>query len=94
MEQRSNTACSPSSVRTGGPAIDLTSLDVIVSLIAGTTTKKGLKVQAKVDDRKYPAGTKVSDADMAEIGLLRDDFHSEWNYEIRPRETSLISPLA
>ena len=69
----------------------LTSLEVIVSLIAGTTTKKGLKVQAKVDDRKYPAGTKVSDADMAEISLLRDDFHGEWNYEIHPQDETLIS---
>lgn len=69
----------------------LTSLEVIVSLIAGTTTKKGLKVQAEVDDRKYPAGAKVSDADMAEISLLRDDFHGEWNYEIRPRDEPVIS---
>ena len=36
-------------------------------------------------------GTKVSDADLAEISLLRDDFHGEWNYEIRPRDETVIS---
>ena len=63
----------------------LTSLKVIVSLIAGTTTQKGLKVHAEIDDRKYPAGIKVADAEMAQIRLRRDDFHGDWNYEILPR---------
>ena len=62
----------------------LTSLKVIVSLIAGTTTRKGLRVHAEIDDRPYPAGIKVADAEMAQIRLSRDDFHGEWNYEIMP----------
>jgi predicted transcriptional regulator len=64
----------------------LTSLKVIVSLIAGTTTRKGLKVHAEIDDRLYPAGIKVPDAEMAQINLRRDEFHGEWNYEILPRK--------
>ena len=64
----------------------LTSLKVIVSLIAGTTTKKGLKVHAEINDRTYPAGIKVGDAEMARINLQRDGFHGEWNYEILPRK--------
>lgn len=64
----------------------LTSLKVIVSLIAGTTTKKGLKVHAEINDRTYPAGIKVGDAEMAQINLQRDGFHGEWNYEILPRK--------
>ncbi len=63
----------------------LTSLKVIVSLIAGTTTRKGLKVHAEIDDRLYPAGIKVPDAEMERINLRRDDFHGDWNYEILPR---------
>ena len=63
----------------------LTSLKVIVSLIAGTTTRKGLKVHAEIDDRSYPAGIKVPDEEMAQINLRRDEFHGEWNYEILPR---------
>jgi hypothetical protein len=69
----------------------LTSLKVIVSLIAATTTKKGLKVHAEIDDRKYPQGLKIADKEMAQINLHRDSFHGEWNYEIRPRHETVIS---
>ncbi|MGA2594345.1 MAG: ISAzo13 family transposase [Bryobacteraceae bacterium] len=69
----------------------LTSLKVVVSLIAGTTTKKGLKVHAEIDDRQYPAGTKVADEEMAQIRLQRDAFHGDWNYEILPRHGNVIS---
>jgi DNA-binding phage protein len=69
----------------------LTSLKVIVNLIAGTTTKKGLKVQAEIDGQSYPAGIKVPDSEMAEIKLQREAFHGEWNYEILPRSDTLIS---
>jgi transposase len=68
----------------------LTSLKVIVSLIAGTTTRKGLKVHAEIDDRHYPAGIKVADEEMAQIHLRRDAFHGEWNYEIMPRAGIVI----
>ena len=64
----------------------LTSLKVIVNLIAGTTTKKGLKVHAEIDDRNYPAGVKVPDSEMAKIKLRREVFHGEWNYEITQRK--------
>jgi hypothetical protein len=63
----------------------LTSLKVIVSLIAGTTTRKGLKVHAQIDHRSYPAGIKVPDSEMAHLNLQRDAFHGESNYEILPR---------
>ncbi len=65
----------------------LTSLGVIVSLIAGTTTTKGLQVHAELDTRAYPTGVKVSDKEMARLHLRRDEFHGEWNYEILPRKT-------
>jgi hypothetical protein len=63
----------------------LTSLDVIVRLIGATTTDKGLTVKAAVDRRKYPAGIKVTDAELADVNLRLDAFHGEWNYRIRPR---------
>ena len=69
----------------------LTSLKVIVSLIAGTTTRKGLKVHAEIDDSLYPAGIKVTDKEIAQIRLRRDDFHGEWNYDISPRSGTVIS---
>ena len=63
----------------------LTSLEVIVSLIAAPTTRQGLKVQSEPDRGSYPAGIKVRDTDMAQINLRRDKFHGDWNYEIVPQ---------
>ena len=62
----------------------LESLEVIVQLIANTTTKKGLKVNAKADKTIYKKGIKVSDKELSEIKLERDDFRGEWNYTINP----------
>jgi len=63
----------------------LVSHEVIVSLIASTTTEKGLTVQAKLDPATYPTGRQVSDQEIAEIDLRLDSFHGEWNYTIYPR---------
>lgn len=63
----------------------LVSHEVIVNLIASTTTEKGLTVRAKLDRASYPAGRKVSDQEIAELYLRRDSFHGEWNYTIHPR---------
>ena len=65
----------------------LTSYAVILSLIAATTTATGLTVESYLDTNRYPAGRKVSDAEMAMIQLQRDAFHGEWNYTIAPRAT-------
>ena len=62
----------------------LISFEVIVNLIAATTTAKGLKVHAELDDRSYPAGTQIDDKELADVRLKRDRFHGEWNYEIQP----------
>ena len=48
---------------------------VIVDLIAATSTKSGLKVRAQVDSNLYPAGIKVSKLQFAAISLERDEFH-------------------
>ena len=62
----------------------LISHQVIVNLIAATTTRTGLRIHAELDARKYPKGVKVSDRDMAAIRIERDKFHGEWNYTILP----------
>jgi hypothetical protein len=59
--------------------------ETIVRLIAGTTTAKGLAVSCRLDRRKYPAGRKVTDAEMKLLRITRQAFHGEWNYVIRPR---------
>ena len=58
---------------------------VIVNLIAATTTKKGLTVRAEIDPNIYPTGRKVTDAEMAQLHITRDEFHGEWNYTLHPR---------
>ena len=63
----------------------LVSHQVIVNLIAATTTKTGLRVRAEIDPGKYPKGVKISDKQVATIRLERDPFHGEWNYTILPR---------
>jgi hypothetical protein len=62
----------------------LVSHQVIVNLIAATTTKTGLRVRAEIDPRKYPKGVKVSDQEVASIRIERDKFHGDWNYTILP----------
>jgi len=69
----------------------LTSFKVIVSLIAATTTRKGLKVRAQVDEKSYTSGVKVTDDEMSSINIQRDEFHGNWNYEIAPSIGKLIS---
>jgi len=63
----------------------LVSHEVIVNLIAATTTRTGLRVQSKLDTAKYPKGIKVGKQDFAAIQLRPDTFHREWNYSIMPR---------
>jgi len=58
---------------------------VIVDLIAATSTRAGLEVRAQIDPNLYPAGLKVSDQQVAALQVERDPFHGEWNYKISPR---------
>ena len=63
----------------------LVSHEVIVNLIAATTTRTGLRVQSQLDTGKYPKGVKVGKQEFAAIHLRPDSFHGEWNYAIMPR---------
>ena len=56
----------------------------IVNLIGNTTTNKGLEIQAKLDEKIYKTGIKVSSEEMKQINLEKDIFHGEWNYVIKP----------
>ena len=63
----------------------LTSYEVIVHLIANTTTTTGLKVYAALDDRFYQLKRRITDKEMKELRVEPDEFHGEWNYTIKPR---------
>ena len=62
----------------------LRSYRTIVQLIAATKTDAGLKVRAELDEKKYPKGIKVSNAQLAAVNLSRHEFHGDWNYTISP----------
>ena len=62
----------------------LVSHDLIVKLIGSTTTTTGLKVRAALDTGRYESGIKVSDNDLSQVRIKREDFHGEWNYSIFP----------
>jgi hypothetical protein len=65
----------------------LVSYQAIVELIAATQTRGGLSVKCEIDERQYPAGIKVTDAEMAAINIAQHEFHGEWNYSIAPKPT-------
>jgi len=66
----------------------LTSHEVVVELIAATTTRTGLTVRAELDQATYPKGVKVSDEELASLPLVRHEFHGDWNYTVHPRNVS------
>jgi hypothetical protein len=73
----------------------LVSLAVIVSLIASTRSRSGLRVRSEIDRRRYADGVTITDTQMATVRLERHTFHGEWNYTIHPvvkrRRRSVIS---
>ncbi len=64
--------------------INLISREVAVNLISNTTTNKGLKIKACLDEGEYAIGKKISDKDLKKVNLKKDNFHGEWNYLILP----------
>lgn len=66
----------------------LETLEVIINLIAATTTSKGLKVKCGLDSGSYETGIKVTDEEMNAVNIVRNIFHGEWNYTIIPHENS------
>ncbi len=67
----------------------LTSHEVAVNLIAGTTTRTGLTVRAERDTGAYPRGIKIPDREMKNLlqrHVTPHEFHGEWNYTVHPAD--------
>src|SRR3954469_7209580 len=62
----------------------LESLEVIINLIAATTTNTGLKLYAQLDDRVYERGLEITDEQLARVNITRHPFHGDWNYTVSP----------
>jgi hypothetical protein len=66
----------------------LSSYQVILELIASTTTSTGLKVYARLDPTVYPTKVKVPKDQIAAVNITGHDWHPEWNYRITPTNHS------
>ena len=62
--------------------VPLESHEVVVNLIGSTKTTKGLEVHAWLDESEYEKSKKISDQQLDEVIIKRNDFHGEWNYQI------------
>ena len=62
----------------------LISHEVIINLIAGTTTSTSLTVYAQLDKRPYPTKIEITDKQLAAVNITRHQFHGDWNYTIHP----------
>ena len=71
----------------------LVSHEVIINLIAHTTTKTGLKIRAALDRGRYPTGVAIAADELAAVNLKRADFHGDWNYAIYPTRKNLVRLL-
>ena len=65
---------------------------MIINLIAATSTRTGLKVYARLDERPYPKKLVVTDKQLAAVNLEGHRFHPEWNYTISPAPTDTTHP--
>jgi hypothetical protein len=63
----------------------LTDHATIIDLIASTSTKTGLKVEAVLDTTVYAKGIKITDDEMKRLNIHGDTFHPEWNYTVIPK---------
>lgn len=64
--------------------VPLESLEIVVNLIGSTRTKEGLEVHAWLDEREYQKSRKVSNHQLLNVRIQRNEFHGEWNYTILP----------
>ena len=62
----------------------LLTYQVIVSLIAATTTATGLRVRAALDSNAYPTAVKITAAEVEHVNLKPARFHGDWNYTVAP----------
>lgn len=63
----------------------LENYEIIVNLIGATTNSKGLKVKCIIDSWEYERGIQISDDQMDDLNLVRNEWRGDWNYSIAPR---------
>lgn len=62
----------------------LTGYEKMLHLIEATTTEQGLTVQATLNQKVYPKGIKITDAQMAGLNIQKHETLPRWNYTLKP----------
>ncbi len=60
----------------------LRNYEMILNLIEGTKTKRGLKIKAKMDKNIYELGKTISEKQMEKINLINHKINPQWNYTL------------
>lgn len=61
--------------------------EVVVNLIANTSTDTGLQIPAELDQNSYPTGISISAPELKAVNLIPAKFHGkDWNYAIEPHQ--------
>ena len=68
-------------------AYPLRTLTIMLNFIRGTTTAKGLKVDAELDTATYEKGIKISDKEIKSLNLHRRRICPDLCYTIKPRKS-------
>lgn len=66
--------------------VPLETHEIVVNLIGATTSKTGLEVHAWLDSKQYEKSKKLTDSELTEVHIQRNDFHGEGNYQLLPTE--------
>lgn len=64
--------------------VPLETLEIVVNLISATKTETGLEVHAWIDAKEYETKKEVDEEELRQVNIVRNKFHGEWNYEIKP----------
>jgi hypothetical protein len=57
-------------------------------LIADTRTTKGPTIQSVLDQNTYEKGIRITDQELAQLRITREDYHGDGTYSIHPRKAS------
>ena len=60
----------------------LRSYEMIINLIEGTKTKKGLKIKAKIDKKIYELGKKILKEEFNKVNIEEHQINPKWNYTL------------
>lgn len=70
----------------------LTSIDIVVSSIAATTTRTGLSVRCVLDETDYPTGATGTWDQVDALPITFHEFRGTWNYTIAPTPAATARP--